>query len=78
MYRIDSSDKDLVLQFGAVVPRSVNETPSFGCTAIDDLNNINEVLPVGDRKCDLIIVPSAHVDHDVLVSVEEHDRAWVC
>ena len=50
-----------------------NQSFSFPSSPVDDLADINEVLRFFENPVDLIIISCAGIDHDVFVSVEEHE-----
>lgn len=63
----------LILQLSAVVSRSVNETSPLPGTAVHNFNDVNQILRVCHWESDLVVIPSSHINHDVLISVEKHD-----
>ena len=60
-----------------VVFRRHDETATFPGAAEYRLDDIDELLPVLHRPVDLVVVPRSEIDHDVLVTIEEHRRARV-
>lgn len=50
-----------------------DETSTFGRPPVDSLDNINEFLFVRYSPVDLIVVTRSQVDHDMFISVEEHE-----
>jgi hypothetical protein len=49
------------------------EGRTFARSTVDGLDDVDELLLVVERPCDFVVVARAQVDHNVLVSVEEHD-----
>lgn len=54
-----------------------NKTAALASSLVDRLDDVDELLLVRHRPVDLVVVSCAKVDHDVLVSEEEHDGARV-
>lgn len=42
-------------------------------TSINRLNDVDELLSIGDWPVDFVVISSAQVDHYVFISKEEHD-----
>jgi len=59
--------------FGGVIFGSDNKTTTLPRTAVDGLDNVDELLIVLQSPIDLVVVASTKIDHDVLVPEEEHD-----
>mmetsp|Transcript_43079 Transcript_43079/g.97981 ORF Transcript_43079/g.97981 Transcript_43079/m.97981 type:complete len:208 (+) Transcript_43079:118-741(+) len=66
-----------VLVLGRVVLGRDDETPAFPGATVDNLHNVDELLLVLQRPVDLVVVTRPKIDHDVLVSEEEHDGGGV-
>ena len=62
---------------GRVVFWANNETFTFRCTSVYDLENVNQLLLILQSPYHLVIVSCAEVDHDVSVAEEKHDSARV-
>ena len=45
--------------------------------AVDGFHEIDELLSVGQRPVDLVVVSGAKIDHDVLVAEKIHHRARI-
>ena len=67
----------LISVFCRVVFGRYHETSALASASKYGLNNVNELLLVFHGPIYLVVITSAEIDHDVLVSIEEHDRAWV-
>ena len=63
--------------FGGVVLGRNDQTTTFACSSVHRLNNIYEFLFVCQGPVDLVVVTRPKIDHDVLVSEEEHDSARI-
>ena len=72
-----SLHKALVTVLGGVVLRSNHQTTTFPCPTVDCLNNVNELLLVLESPVNLVVISSAKINHNVLISEEEHDCGWV-
>ena len=60
-----------------VVFRRVDQTAALLAAAVDNLDDVDEVLLVFNDKVDLVVVAGAEVDHHVFVAPEEHHGASV-
>ena len=67
----------LVAVFGRVVFGRDHQSPALPRTAIHGLNNVNELVRVIERPIDFVVISRSEINHDVLVSEEEHDRARI-
>lgn len=75
MARMTGSNSVAIL--GGVVLGGDNETASFSGAPVDGLHNVHHLLLVLQGPVDLVVVASAQINHDVLVSEEEHHCARV-
>lgn len=66
-----------VAVFSRVVFRRDHQTSAFTRTPVDGLDDVHHLLFVLERPVDLVVVTGAQIDHDVLVSEEEHHRARI-
>ena len=60
-----------------VILRTHDQTSSFLCTSIDDLDDIYQVLLVIDVKIELVVISSAEITHHMFIPPEEHDCTYV-
>lgn len=54
-----------------------HQSLSFSGSFVDHFAYIYQVLRLFEDPGDLIIVSSARIDHDMFVSVEEHESKWI-
>lgn len=66
-----------VLVLGRIVLVRDDETASSARPAIDNLDEVDELLDVVHGPVDFVVVARPEVDHDVLIAEEEHGRARV-
>ena len=60
-----------------VILRTNNQTPSLLRTAVNRLNDVDELLLVFENPIQLVVVAGAEIAHHVLVAEEEHHGACV-
>lgn len=70
-------DRLLVLVPCRVVFGGIDKTASLFAAAVDNFDNVDEVLLVFNDKVDFVVVAGAEIDHHVLVAPEEHHGAGV-
>jgi hypothetical protein len=63
--------------FGGIILVADYQTATLATATIDELNEIDELLFVGESPVDFVVIAGAEIDHDVLVAVEEHDGGLV-
>lgn len=71
-----------ITKMSVAVPKRVvfgcnNKSFSFSSSPVNYFTYINEVLWLFQHPVDFIIVARARIDHDMLVSVEEHESHFV-
>lgn len=54
-----------------------NQTSSFACPTVHHFHYVYKLLLVVHSPVDLVIVASTQINHDVLVTEEEHDGARI-
>ncbi len=67
----------LVSVFRGVVFGGDNETPPLPSTSVYSLNNVHHLLWIFQCPVNLVVVTSSQIDHDVFITIEEHDCTWV-
>ena len=71
------SQTALKLVLRGIVERRNNNSTTLNGTAIDGFHNRDHLVFVGERPVDLVVVSRSEIDHHMLISEEEHDRARV-
>lgn len=60
-----------------VVLGTDDQTASLLGTSVHRLENVNKLLLIFEHPFDFVVVTGSQIDHHVLVSEEEHERARV-
>ena len=63
----------LVAIFGGIIFWGNYETTSLLCATVHGFDYVNHLLLIVERPIDLVVVPSAEVDHDMFITKKEHD-----
>ncbi|KAF9599110.1 hypothetical protein IFM89_035389 [Coptis chinensis] len=66
--------KGLITILGGVVFWSNHQTTTFPGSRINSLDNVNELLLIFESPIDLVVVSSAKINHNVLVTEREHEQ----
>ena len=67
----------LVAILGGVILGSNHKTTPLPRPTVHGLNDVDELLLVLESPVDLVVVPGAKINHNVLVPEEEHDGGRV-
>ena len=68
---------ELVSIFRGIIFWRHDQTSSFPRPPVHSLYNINEFLHILHCPVNLIVVTRSQINHNVLISVEEHTSAWI-